>query len=57
MKKKLAKKAVKTVNVRAFSRGMYQYIDELPVAVYNAKTKQVMFIVIAYKEGEYDVRT
>lgn len=47
---------VRRVNVRAFSRRMYDYIDDLPIAVVNARNGKVMFIVTPYKEGEYDIR-
>ena len=50
---------MKEINIREFSRNMYSYLDDLPVAVYNSRTKTVVFLVISpEKGGEYnDIRT
>lgn len=47
------------VNIRSFSRRMYDYLDDLPIVVYNKYKKKPLFIVISMKEGEklYEIRT
>ena len=44
-------KAIKKVNIRKFSRGLYQFLDKLPIAVYNSKTREIIFVVISKKKG------
>ena len=47
---------IKKVSIRKFSRRIYSYIKELPIAVYNKRTGEVMFLVIPKEESEnYEV--
>lgn len=50
---------MKLVNVRKFSREMYSCLEELPLAVYNKRTGDIMFVVISEKKGSelFDLRT
>lgn len=36
---------------------MYSYLDDLPLAVYNKRTKEILFVVISAKKGSeiYDL--
>lgn len=38
-------------NIRQFSRKMYAFLGDLPLAVYNSKTKEIVFVVISKKKG------
>ena len=40
------------INIRKFSRGVYTYIKDLPILVYNKKTGKVMFLVVPAEEVE-----
>ena len=53
------KKKIKKINIRKFSRSMYSCINELPIAVINKKTGELVFVVISEKEGKklYDTST
>lgn len=42
---------MKKVNIRRFSRNMYSYLDNLPVAVYNKRTGRILFVIISDKKG------
>jgi hypothetical protein len=42
---------MKKVNVRRFSRNMYTYLKNLPVAVYDKRTGRVKFVIISGKKG------
>jgi len=52
-------KKVKKVNIRKFSRRMYSYLDELPLAVYNKRTGKIMFYIISKEKGGkyFDLQT
>ena len=51
------KKPIKKTNIRAFSRNVYDFLEELPVAVYNLRTNEVVCVVISEEEGgeEYEL--
>ena len=51
MREKLRMKKIKTINIRKFSRKMYSYLNDLPVAVYNKRTGKIMFVVISPEKG------
>ena len=44
-------KQIKKINIRKFSREMYSYLNKLPLAVYNKRTGELMFVVISAKKG------
>ena len=43
---------MKKINIRKFSRGLYSYLDKLPLVVYNKRTNKIMFVVISEKKGK-----
>ena len=45
------KMKIKKINIRKFSRRMYSYLDELPLAVYNKRTGKIMFYIISKEKG------
>jgi hypothetical protein len=45
------KKKIKKVNIRAFSRKMYDYTTDLPIVVYNKYSQKPLFVVISVEEG------
>ena len=55
----MKKKQIRKVNIRAFSRRMYDYTGELPIVVYNKYSRKPLFVVISTKEGseKYDLST
>ena len=46
------KKKIKKIYIRKFSRRIYSYIGDLPIAVYNKRTGETMFLVIPVKDGD-----
>ena len=55
----MKKKKLKKINIRAFSRGVYDCLDEVPFVVYNKYTNKNIFVVISVEEGgeKYDLST
>ena len=47
----MTKKTLNKVNIRSFSRHLYDYLDELPIVVYNKYTKKPLFVVISMEDG------
>lgn len=52
-------KALTKVNIRSFSRKMYEHLDDLPIVVYNKYSKKPLFIVMSVEDGEeiYGIQT
>jgi hypothetical protein len=45
------KKKIRKTAMREFSRNLYREIKDLPVAVYNRRTKKCIVVIISPKEG------
>jgi hypothetical protein len=53
----MMKKQIRKVAIREFSRNIYPQLRDLPVAIYNKKTKKCIVVIISPKEGgeKYDL--